>query len=602
MKENTSKEFRQLVFTPFLRDKTLIFFIVLSLIVLSVTQVLLIALMGPFVKVPLSMDASQGSLSLGALLPPGLTRFFNIDVNWQVSFAALTIAIPLLLVGAQILKALSSFAFDYYRRKLTIHIAHHMRSEIFAALIKSPYPKIMSRSPAQWMSVIMNDIFFIEMRFSDILSSFVKDGALILSSFFALMMIQLETAIAMLFIMPFVVFGLGKLRKIIVGLALDCQEKYGLMTRSVFDLRQRFNFIRSQQGEATSLQQFRKVDSSYYHSVRKAMAAQSILSPTLEFLGFGLFAVVMYAFAQGAYGARLDSASVVQFFAALLLVFRPLKNLGLQLAQYGETRGSMEDALLLYRSFQNLSDPSEASPSHLDQEGPIKIAVGKTFYPDRDITVEFRDLELQAGKAIAVVGPSGGGKSSLIKTLSGLLEPSEWQANQSIKDVSAKTSMVSQFPFLFNDTVRSNLSYGATDMKQEDLPAALETVGLLATKGHDIHLDDELGPGLRNVSGGQRQLLTIARGILRDKSIWLFDEPTSAVDPQMEGVLMTNLFRQCREQSKCMIMVTHRLSYLESFDEVWFFKDGELHSQGTHQNLMEKNVEYRKFCQTRTTN
>ncbi len=597
MKQNTSKEFRQLMFVPFLRDRMLICFIVLSLFILSLTQVLLIALMGPFVKVPLSMEASHSSVNLSSLLPPGLSRFFKLDLNWQMSYVALTIAIPLLLIAAQILKALSSFAFDYYRRKLTIHIAHHMRSEIFAALIHSPYHRIISRSPAQWMSLIMNDIYFIEMRFSDILSSFVKDGALILSSFFALMLIQFETALAMLIIMPFVVFGLGKLRKMISGLARDYQAKYALMTRAVFDLRQRFNFIRSQQGEATSLRLFQNVDQSYYRSIRKSIAAQSILSPTLEFLGFGLFAGVMYAFARGVYSDRLDSASIVQFFAALLLVFRPLKNLGLQLAQYGETRGAMEDALLLYKSFRNRSEISEENPSQSDHQGPIHIAVCKTFYPDRDITVEVRDLEIKAGKAIAVVGPSGGGKSSLIKTLSGLLEPSEWQANISIKEVSAKTSMVSQFPFLFNDTVRSNLTYGATDMRNEELDVALDTVGLHAKSGHDISLDDELGPGLRNFSGGQRQLLTIARGILRDKSIWLFDEPTSAVDPQMEGVLMSNLFRDCRELDKCMIMVTHRLTYLESFDEIWFFKDGELRSQGSHLHLKENSEEYRKFCQ-----
>ena len=596
--EDTSKQVRKLIVKPFFHDKSLLFYIAMSLVFLSFAQMMLIILMGPFVKVPLSMSADQTSIILKDVIPEGLRNFIDIDWDQSIELTTLVVAIPLLIIFAQCINAAASFCFNFYRQKLTINVAHHMRSEIFKALVNSRYSKIISRSPAEWMSIIMNDIFFIEVRFSDILSSFVKDGVLIISSFIALMLIHLKTAMYLLVLLPVAILALGRLKKMIQRLAQNYQSKFSILTRAVYDLRERFDFVRSQKGEKYTKEWFDKLNDNYYRAIRNAIAAQSLLSPGLEFVGFALFGIVFYLFTSGYYAQQIDAASVVQFFAALLLVFRPLKNLGLQLAQYSETKGAITEALLLYKDMRDTKPLTSQGRSTRELQQPISIELVRTYFSDRDTTVEAKSVQIAKGGCFAIVGPSGGGKSTFIKTLAGLLEPKVWQANYTYEDVSQMTSMVSQFPFLFNESVKNNLNYGQTDeVSLSEIHKALDSVGFTKTVDQQtIDLDEKLGFGFRNYSGGQRQLLTVARGLLRSKSLLLFDEPTSAIDPRVETFLISNLITYCRDEEKALLMSTHRLAHVELFDKVLFFYEGHLVASGPHSQLIQQNQIYAKFC------
>ena len=156
--------------------------------------------------------------------------------------------------------------------------------------------------------------------------------------------------------------------------------------------------------------------------------------------------------------------------------------------------------------------------------------------------------------------------------------------------------MVSQEPFLFDATLHENLIYGLTDVDDRKVWDALGWVNMQSEiQALREGLQTRVRALLGNLSGGQQQRLVIARALLRRRSIWLFDEATSALDAHNEKAITLHLIDTCKKQNAAMIMVTHRLSWLDRFDEIWFLEAGAVVARGEHRRLLEE-PRYRAFC------
>jgi len=159
--------------------------------------------------------------------------------------------------------------------------------------------------------------------------------------------------------------------------------------------------------------------------------------------------------------------------------------------------------------------------------------------------------------------------------------------------------MVSQDPFLFDDTVEANLLYGLDGAQKPDAAAidkALDDANVLAeTRAFPEGLQTRIRAVGSNVSGGQLQRLTIARGLLRKKPVWLLDEATSAMDATNERAIIAHLIAACRATGSALLAVTHRLQGLEAYDEVWFVEGGKLALRGKHKDLL-ADARYRAYC------
>jgi subfamily B ATP-binding cassette protein MsbA len=601
MQPNKSKySIKSILISTLKESKGHMLVVVLSLIVLSLAQSLFLLLVGPFLKALFEGGSAAGAMMLSDLVPASMqSKLPSALIGHKIPFDVLAIAIPLLMLATALFKSLSTYFYQLHQQAITLRISKNFRDILFEAIIRMPYRDIAKKSPAHWMSMIMNDVLYLQNSFSDIVSCILKDGILVLSCLIALSVIHLPTTLVLIALAPLLALILGKIGKRIATYARGWQRDLAIIVATVLDIRTRFKFVRAQHGEATELARFEKLNQSYYRFIRRSILLRSSFAPGLEFFGFAVFAFFIYGIGNKTWFGSFSGVDLIQFFAALGVLLRPLRNMGEQLTRLNETQGSLSGSKELFASIQKNDElvSQDAASSDTAPLSDERIVIDHISAGYDDEKMQSADLELAPAKSVAIIGPSGCGKSTLLKTLAGLLKPLEWRCNVAWPKLINSTTLVSQAPFLFEDTIANNILYGisAPVPDEEEIWRKLELVNL----ARDMK---EMPGGLahhicaleKNLSGGQIQRLVIVRALLRAKKIWLFDEATSAIDPATEEKMVTSLIAEARFSKKIFLFVTHRLSMLAQFDEIWFMENGKITMRGTHQELMQ-NKRYLTF-------
>ena len=340
-------------------------------------------------------------------------------------------------------------------------------------------------------------------------------------------------------------------------------------------LRKSYWYFRSQNAEEAELSGFQKFNDKYYGAIRRSIFARAVLTPGLEFIGtFALCSVLVYF---QFFSKTPQPDYMFQIILSLGLILRPLRALGDQLAKLGELKGALKHSFAaIIELNEQREQNSEKQPTASNLQSPtFPIKIGKISLAIDDKTIfDFESLMINAGDCIAVVGPSGSGKSSFLKVLAGLYQPTFLEASLTSKELNTQTSYVSQRPFFFNGTVKENLTYQLTaPPKEKDEKNILSS---LMIHNPESILSSKINSAEKEISHGQLQRLTIARGLLRKKSIFLFDEASSALDRKTEETVIKYIKSFTRDNSVASIWITHRLELLDQFDKVWQVENGSL--------------------------
>jgi ATP-binding cassette, subfamily B, multidrug efflux pump len=502
--------------------------------------------------------------------------------------------LALILLAAYLLDNGFQAASSWLMARISQDALRRLRHDLFEHLQKLSIQFFDQHTAGELMSRLTNDIEAINQAVSQNVVSLVASVLSLIGIVIAMFILNPWLALAALLVVPimfwFTQFVSRYTRKGFRNLQQELGEINGVMEESISGQRVVKAFRRSE----TAIERFRLSNERVYAAGVYANTYALMLMPLTWVLG-NFFVIVLVGF--GGYLALqgLVTVGMIATFIAYAQNFiQPLRQLA---NMYNSIQAALAGAERVFEIIDTPAEVDNAADSPLPDpvKGNVRFAdVSFGYLPNRPV-IKHMTLEAKAGQTIALVGPTGAGKTTIINLLTRFYEINGGQITidgLDIRDVSKsdlrqKLGIVLQDTFLFADTVMENIRYGRLDATDEECMEAAK----LADADHFIHqlpqgYQTKLSERAGNLSQGQRQLLSIARAILADPSILILDEATSSVDTRTEARIQKSLLRLM--EGRTSFVIAHRLSTIRDADQVLVINDGRVIERGTHHGLLEQ--------------
>ncbi|MDD2837462.1 MAG: ABC transporter ATP-binding protein, partial [Sulfuricurvum sp.] len=401
-----------------------------------------------------------------------------------------------------------------------------------------------------------------------------------------------------LFVMPVIIVPLIKITRRLKRLSHRSQEKNAdLMTR----LTEVFNnseIIKTNATEEYEIARFREENEHFFKLNMKATYTGDLVSPLMETIAAIGLAAVIFVGAQQVYSGNMTVGEFTAFLTAVGMVFQPLRRVSAIYSKIQDAQAASERVFHIFDLKNSVVDGPQTLSKPIDKIDFDNVTLN---FGDKTALSDI-NLSIRSGQTIALVGQSGGGKSSLINLLLRFYDPDQGEVSvngQSLKTLTQHSlrrqiAAVSQRVYIFQDTLAANVAYGS-EIDEEQVINALKMADAFefaASLPDGIHtMMQEFGA---NLSGGQRQRIAIARAIYKHASVLILDEATSALDNESEKRIQSAL--EAYTADKITIIIAHRLSTIEHADEILYFEEGKIIDRGTHSELLETSDNYRRLA------
>ncbi len=508
------------------------------------------------------------------------------------------IVIPLIILLVTIVKGFATYFQLLVMNLLNLRIMSDMRVRMYAHYIKSDLEKMNNSSSGSLMASILNEIGMIVGMISTAVNGFIKQLITLFALIGVMFYQSLELSLIAFIGFPLAAYPIYKLGKKLRNLSFKNQEMLSKFTSQMSDTLQYVKLVKSYNCEDFEINRMSKIIDGIYKMGKKISRISLVASPFVESLaGIGVAAVIWYGGYQVLNGTTTPGA-FFSFFTAMMMAYRPLKsvsgmNSGIQLGLASATR--FYKAIDELPKIVNKKDATELK----NVRGDVEFVDVDFSYIDNKKTLKKINLDIKAGQTIALVGHSGGGKSTILNMILRFYDPNSGSIkidNHDIRDITLKSlrdaiSVVNQEVMLFDDTVLENIRYGKENATKEEI---IEAAKLAKADEFIVELNQgyetQIGQNGIRLSGGQRQRIAIARAILYNSPILLLDEATSALDPISERLIKEALDKLMKNRTT--IVIAHRLSTVIHADKIFVIANGEVVESGTHKSLLEESGVY----------
>lgn len=471
-------------------------------------------------------------------------------------------------------------------------ITYRMRKEISEKINRMPMNYFESRTTGEVLSRITNDVDTLGQSLNQSITQLITSVFTIIGVIVMMLSISVQmTGIAIL-IVPISLILIMIVVKNSQKYFKTQQEYLGVINGKVEETIGGYNIVRLFNDEENSLKEFKTQNDVLFKSAWKSQFLSGLMQPIMNFVGnLGYVAVAIFGGIL-AYNGTITVGDIQAFIQYVRNLTQPIA----QLAQVSNLLQSM--AAAAERVFEFLEEDEEAqtvpNPVKIDKaKGMVDFEHVRFGYtPDKIIINDFSS-HVDPGQTVAIVGPTGAGKTTMVKLLMRFYDVTSGAIKidgHNIKDFNRadlrkNIGMVLQDTWLFKGTIMDNLRYGRLDATDEEVYEAAKAAHVhhfiqTLPGGYNMELNEESS----NISQGQKQLLTIARAILADKPILILDEATSSVDTRTEGLIqgaMNNLMA-----GRTSFVIAHRLSTIKDADKILYMQDGDIKEQGTHEELL----------------
>ena len=521
-----------------------------------------------------------------------------LDAVFVEKRANALVIIPLVVLVVTIVKGFATYFQLLTMNILSLRISSDMRVRLYSHFIKSDISTLHSKSSGDMMASIMNEIGSVVGVINTVINGFVKQLFTLVALICVMFNQSLELSLVAFIGFPLAGYPIYKLGKRLRNLSFKNQEIASKFSSQLSDTLQYSKLVKAYHCEDFEVKRMSAIIESIFKMGKKISRISLIASPFVESLaGIGVAAVIWYGGHQVINGETTPGA-FFSFFAAMMMAYKPLKsvsgmNSGVQMGLAAATRLYT----LLDEKPTIIDKPNAIALANV--KGDIEFQNVKFSYIDDKLAMNDVSFKIPAGKTVALVGHSGGGKSTIMSMILRFYDPNSGAVKldaHNIRDVTIKSlrsamSVVNQEVMLFDDTIIENIRYGKEGATEEEiiraakLAEADEFIQEIPEKYHA-----KVGQNGIRLSGGQRQRIAIARAILYNAPILLLDEATSALDPISEKLIKDALAKLTKNRTT--VVIAHRLSTVIHADKIIVISHGKVIEEGTHTELLEKGGAY----------
>ncbi len=509
--------------------------------------------------------------------------------------------LPLLFCGLIAARGTGAYLGNYFLAKVSVNVVHKLRCQIFDHYTLLPTAYFDANNSGYMIARITNNVGEVTKATTDALRTFMREGLTTIGLLAYLFYSNWMLSLVFVGLAPIIVLLVNYVSKRLRAISKNIQNSVGDMTHITSELVTGHRVVRSYGGENYERQRF--LESSLYNRRQslKLSTTTAVHNPIMQLIIAMALAFLMYMALF--FMKQASVGEFVGYLTAAFLLPRPIR-------QLSDANGDVQKGIVAAKSlFDVLDEPGEADDGTYQTDnckGGLEFKNLSFQYPGANqLALKNINIKIEPGQTIALVGASGGGKSTLANLVprfyphdSGeiFLDGVEINTYQ-LANLRKQLALVNQQVTLFNDTIANNIAYGAlaTSTRSEITAAAEDAYAMEFISKLDKGLDTEIGENGVKLSGGQRQRLALARALLKDAPILILDEATSALDTESERFIQAALQKVMRNRTT--LVIAHRLSTIENADVILVMDQGRIIERGTHKELIEKNGAYARLHQ-----
>lgn len=507
------------------------------------------------------------------------------------------------IISMFLLKNVANYFAMYFITFLRNGVLKDVRNTLYEKIISLPLAFYSEKSKGDTIARVSGDVNEVKNSFLAILEMIVREPLTIIFSLVTMLILSLKLTVFVLIFIPLSGFLISRIGKSLKKGSLKVQNEQGVFLSVLEETMTGLRIIKAFNVEKMFAKKFEESNERFYKYSNSVLNRQNLASPLSELLGIIVIGILLV---YGGYLVFIDKTMDASFFVGYITlaynILTPAK--AISKASYSVKRGDGAANRILEFLETDVSIAEPENPVTKDSFDEALSIENVSFKYEEDYVLKNFSLTIPKGKAVALVGQSGSGKSTIANLVTRFYDVNEGQISidgVNIKDLSKKSlrdflGLVNQDSILFNDTIANNLRVGKEHASEEEMIEALKVANaweFVKDLPQGIHTN--IGDGGGKISGGQKQRINIARAVLKNPPIMILDEATSALDTESEKLVQDALENMMRNRTS--IVIAHRLSTIQSSDLIVVMQKGEIAEQGTHKELLSKNGIYKKLVE-----